>query len=191
MFSTVPAHGKDDLAGRTAGLLLKIAPVAVRFGQVVGRILPVTRPMSRPPLLELVNARGADGIKAGLALLSQWFAAPVKVRHDGIPALVLCRKKLVAGDISVIRPVPGYVRPAKKGILPVYGYPAGILCAGEIDLVAQPTTQLVIATCTCTGIELNPAILSTGSVFRCLQGVLLRQVNGEVVHAGNNTSRDR
>jgi len=88
---TVPAHRKDDLAGCTAGLFLKVAPVAVRFGEIIVRTLPVIRSIPRSPLLELVNARGADGIEAGLALLPQWFAAPVKVRHDGIPALVLCR----------------------------------------------------------------------------------------------------
>ena len=100
-FRTTPADRKHNLAMRTVRLALQIAMIAIRFinirpgftGIIGELILPVHS-------LKIFIADIAVRIKTEFTFPGQGVAAPVQVRHAGIPVLMSREQKMIAAMIS-------------------------------------------------------------------------------------------
>jgi len=98
---TVPADRKHNLAMRTVRLTLQIAMIAIRFINVRPGFTNIIRELILPVLsLKIFIADIAVRIKTGFTFPSQGIAAPVEVRHAGIPVLMSRKQKMIAAMIS-------------------------------------------------------------------------------------------
>jgi len=85
---------------RTVRLTLQIAMIAVRFINIRASITGIIRELTLPVLsLELLIADIAVRIKTGFTFPGQGIAAPVEVRHIGIPVLMSRKQKMIAAKI--------------------------------------------------------------------------------------------
>ena len=82
---------------RTVRFLLQVAMIAIRFINVRLRITGLISKFILPVLsLEILIADIAVRIKTGFTFRGQRIAAPVQVRHAGIPVLMSREQKMIA-----------------------------------------------------------------------------------------------
>jgi len=94
---TIPADRKHNLAMRTVRLALQIAMIAVRFINVRPGFTSIIRELILPvQSFEIFIADIAVRIETGFAFHSKRIAAPVEVRHAGIPVLMSREQKMIA-----------------------------------------------------------------------------------------------
>ncbi|AGB02517.1 hypothetical protein Metfor_1483 [Methanoregula formicica SMSP] len=85
---------------RTIRLTLQITMIAIRFINVRPGFTNIIRELILPVLsLKIFIADIAVRIKTGFTFPGQGIAAPVQVRHAGIPVLMSCKQKLIATKI--------------------------------------------------------------------------------------------
>jgi len=85
---------------RTVRLTLQIAMIAIRFINVRANITGIIRELILPvQSLEIFIADIAVRIKTGFTFPGQGIAAPVQVRHAGIPVLMSREQKMIAAII--------------------------------------------------------------------------------------------
>jgi len=85
---------------RTVRLTLQIAMIAIRFINVRPGFTGIIRELILPvQFLEVFIADIAVRIETGLTFSSQRIAAPVQVRHAGIPVLMSREQKIFAAKI--------------------------------------------------------------------------------------------
>lgn len=94
---TIPADRKNNLAMRTVRLLLQIAVIAIRLIDIRPGFTGLIRELTLPVLsLEILIADIAVRIETGFTFPGQGIAAPVQVRHAGIPVLMSREQKMIA-----------------------------------------------------------------------------------------------
>jgi hypothetical protein len=98
-FRTIPADCKHNLAMRTVRLLLQVAMIAIRFINVRPGITSIIRKLTLPvQFLEIFITDIAVRIETRFAFRGKGIAAPVQVRHAGIPVLMSRKVKMIAAE---------------------------------------------------------------------------------------------
>lgn len=99
ILSTTPADCKHNLTMRTVRLTLKVAMIAIRFINIRPGFTVIIRELILPVFfLEIFIADIAVRIETGFAFRGQGIAAPVQVRHAGIPVMMSREAKMIAAE---------------------------------------------------------------------------------------------
>ena len=99
-FRTIPTDRKHNLAMRTVRLLLQVTMIAIRFIHIRRGFTGIIRELILPvQFLEIFIADITVRIKTRFAFRGKGIAAPVQVRHAGIPVLMSREAKMIAAEV--------------------------------------------------------------------------------------------